>query len=46
MTTIQKDEYVFSVDVEKRKNIIKHTLSATACVAGIITHKSKTNSLS
>lgn len=34
MTTIQKDEYVFSVDVEKTKEYYKITHSLlTACVA-------------
>lgn len=39
MTTIQKDEYIFSVDIEKTKNIIKRILFVTVCIVAITMHK-------
>ena len=44
MTTIQKADYVFSVDIEKTKNIMRSIRFATAHIAAIFTHKQKINS--
>ena len=44
MTTIQKADYVFSVDTEKPKNIMRSIRFATAHIAAIFTHKQKINS--
>ena len=44
MTTIQKADYVFSVDTEKPKSIMRLIRFATAHIAAIFTHKQKINS--